>query len=133
MPKIPAHTFNVTDFGAKPDGTTKNTAALRAAIAACGKAGGGVVLVPAGRFLTGPLTFVSGMELRLAKGATLLLSDDRADFTLTNNRYEDGFSAKKCHDIALTGAGTIDGQGGAWWARFDKKDTRAPHRPFLVV
>ena len=133
LPHIPSKLFTVTDFGAAGDGKTKNTIALQKTIAACGAAGGGIVRVPPGRFLTGPLTFVSGMELRLEKGAVLLLSDDRADFKLTNNRYEDAFSAQNCKDIAITGDGTIDGQGAAWWARFDKKDTKSPHRPFLVV
>src|SRR4051794_25710691 len=63
-PQIPDRTFAITDYGAKPDGATMNTAAIAKAIAACKAAGGGVVVVPAGKFLTGPLTLASKMDLR---------------------------------------------------------------------
>jgi len=55
-PVIPPRTFRITDYGAVGDGKTMNTAALQKAIAACGQAGGGTVLVPPGRFLTQPIT-----------------------------------------------------------------------------
>ena len=112
------------------DGTTLNTAALQKALDACGAAGGGTVVVPAGRFLTGPLTLVSSLNLHLEKGATLLMSDDPENFPITNNRFQDCLSLKKGHDVAITGDGTIDGQGAIWWANYVNK---GPHRPFLVV
>ena len=138
-PIIPSRVFHVTDYGAKGDGKTKNTAAFQKAIDACGAAGGGVVDVPPGRYLTGPLTLTSSLNLHLNAGATLLLSDDIADYTLTKNRFQDCIAAKNAHDIAITGGGTIDGQGAFWWTNYVKlKDAPAgtpnpPHRPFLVV
>ena len=139
-PTIPARVFRVTDFGAVGDGKTMNTAALRKAVAACGQAGGGMVLVPPGRFLTQPFTFVSNMDLRLERGATLLLSADPADYALPagQGRNRQCVEAADCHDVALTGSGTVDGQGAAWWPRYAKGYTPPPgtpppiHRPYLI-
>ena len=58
-PVIPKRVFRVTDYGAKGDGTTKNTEAMQKAVDACEKAGGGTVVVPPGRYLTGPFTLTS--------------------------------------------------------------------------
>src|SRR4051812_45908355 len=74
-PQIPDKTFTVTDFGAVGDGAANNTAAIVKAIDACRAAGGGVVVVPAGRFLTGPLEIFSKMNLKVDEGATLLFVD----------------------------------------------------------
>lgn len=52
-PQFPARVVDLRDHGARPDGTTQNTGSIAAAIAACAAAGGGRVLVPAGRWLTG--------------------------------------------------------------------------------
>src|SRR5947209_6298037 len=52
-PKFPKRDFRVTDFGARTDASYDSTAAIAAAIAACTKAGGGRVVVPAGQFSTG--------------------------------------------------------------------------------
>lgn len=139
-PTIPARVFRVTDFGAVGDGKTVNTAALQKAIAACGQAGGGTVLVPPGRFLTRPFTLVSRMNLHLDKGATLALSVDPADYTLPAGQGSNRqcIEAVDCHDVALTGEGTVDGQGAAWWPRYVKTYVApagaAPpiHRPYLV-
>ena len=79
---IPQRTFKITDFGAVGDGTTMNTDAFRAAIAACAKAGGGRVVVPAGTFLTGPIELASRTALVLEKGAVIQASDKFADFGL---------------------------------------------------
>src|SRR3954469_797158 len=46
-PQIPERTFSVMDYGATADGKTSNTKTFAAAIAACTKAGGGRVIVPA--------------------------------------------------------------------------------------
>lgn len=72
QPSIPDRTFNIIDFGAVGDGVTVNTDAVKKAVDACKQAGGGVVLVPQGRFVTGPFQFVSNVNLKIAKGATLL-------------------------------------------------------------
>lgn len=129
-PQIPPRTFSVLQYGAVGDGRTLNTAALQKAIDACGRAGGGTVKIPAGRFLTGPLTLTSNLNLQVDKGATLLLSDNPSLYPVTKDRFQDCLSVKDGHDIAITGQGTIDGQGGIWWQRYVKS---GPHRPFLVV
>jgi polygalacturonase len=72
--------FNVRDYGAKGDGTTKDTKALQAAIDACALAGGGVVFLPAGRFLSGTLILKSNLTLHLGPGAVLLGSPEPGDY-----------------------------------------------------
>jgi len=138
LPRIPERTFVITDFGAVADGKTLATEAFRKALAACDRAGGGAVVVPAGEFLTGPISLVSDSELRIAKGATLRFSNDRGDFPSHDRRFADCISADDCHDIAITGAGTIDGQGATWWEEFGKakaagNEAALPHRPHLIV
>jgi polygalacturonase len=134
LPEIPSHTFKITDYGAVADGKTLNTEAFVKAIAACNAAGGGKVIVPAGEFLSGPFEFVSKMALHLEKGAVLRFSDDVALYKVPGikerpNEGTDGVSAtlrasitgKSLTDIAITGQGTIDGNGKAWWPRSGKK------------
>src|SRR4051812_34108172 len=73
-PAIPERTFIITDYGAVGDGTTMNTQAFHAAIAACAQAGGGRIVVPEGIFVSGPIELKSAIDLHLAKGATLKMS-----------------------------------------------------------
>src|SRR4051812_49166997 len=118
--------FDITAFGARGDGTTKNSAALARAIEACHADGGGRVVVPPGRFLTGAVTLKSQVELHLMAGATLLFSTDPADYPLVPTRWEGieliNYSpliyAYGARDIAITGQGTLDGQASAsaWWS-----------------
>ena len=134
LPTIPDKTFTITDYGAVGDGKTMNTAAIQKTIDAASAAGGGKVVVPPGKFLTAPFHLASSINLNLPAGATILFSNNRADFKLTTAaRYEDCITAPNCHDVAITGAGTIDGQGEPWWAAFrDGSDNRI-HRPFMIV
>jgi polygalacturonase len=114
LPKIPERILNVRDHGAKGDGLADDTAALQSAIDAAHKVGGGIVEVPAGHYLSGPLHLVSNLNLHLANGATLtMLPLDR--YPGGTSRGEDFLSGANLHDLALTGAGTIDGQGAPWW------------------
>lgn len=132
-PTFPTATFNVTAYGAKGDGKTKNTEAFRKAIEACNKAGGGRVVVPSGTFLTGAITLLSNVNLVVEAGSTLKFSTDPKDFPLTFSRWQGiecmNFSpfiyARRQQNVAITGAGTIDGQGpsGPW---FDYDGKRGP-------
>src|ERR1700721_1560962 len=76
LPKIPDKSFLLSDYGAVGDGKTMNTDAFQKALDAVSQGGGGTLTIPAGRFLTGPLVLISSLNLYLAKGAVLLISND---------------------------------------------------------
>jgi polygalacturonase len=136
-PSIPQRTFSITDYGAVADGATLNTSAISKAIAACESAGGGTVNVPAGRFRTAAFSLGNNLNLHLDQGATLLLSNKFSDYKLDpGGRYPNLIVAENCHDVAITGSGTIDGQGQPWWTAFrqsQRGELDLPHRPFMVV
>jgi len=115
----PAKVCDARKYGAKADGTTKDTAAIQAAIYDCAGAGGGTVTLSGGTFLSGPVLLKSHITLNIAKGATLLGSPDRADYgpvTFARNRtVQPLVSAVNEEDVAITGEGTIDGNGKIWW------------------
>ena len=75
-----AKLFNVRDYGAKGDGRSADTAAINKAIEACSTAGGGLVKLPAGNYLSGTVFLRSGVELHLEAGATLCGSTDLKDY-----------------------------------------------------
>lgn len=129
----PEKIFDVREFGAKGDGQALDTAAIQKAIDTASESGGGTVLVPEGKFLITPITLKSDVNLHLVKDATLLVSDDLANYPTEakGRRYVDSITAADAHDIAITGAGTIDGQGGAWWTMF-RTNQNMTHRPYLI-
>jgi polygalacturonase len=110
---------DVRTYGAKGDGTTKDTKAIQAAIEDCAKAGGGTVRLSGGTFLTGPVLLESNITLEIAKGAVLLGSPDRADYpkvTFARNvTVQPLVSAVNAENVAIVGEGTIDGNGKVWW------------------
>ena len=113
-------TCNVRAFGAKGDGTTKDTAAIQKAIDACSsKGGGGRVLLEHGTFLSGPLTLKSNVTLFLNIDATLLGSPDREDYpkiTFARNATVQPFiGTVGAENVTITGGGVIDGNGQGWW------------------
>lgn len=122
--------FNIKDYGAIGDGTTLSTASIQKAIDTCAEAGGGTVLVPAGRFLTGTLMLRSYVELHLAPAARIVSSMEEADFTAPEG--EEGLSlsegqgsralltARHAVNIAIMGLGIIDGQGERFLAPEDE-------------
>src|SRR5436309_594237 len=75
-----AGTLNVKDFGAKGDGTSKDTQALQKAIDGAEQQGGGTVVVPAGKYLIGTIHLKNNVTLQLENGSTILASTDNADF-----------------------------------------------------
>lgn len=114
--------FAVDRFGAVADGRTKDTQAIQAAIDAAHAAGGGTAYLPPGTYLSGGIELKSRVTLRLEAGATLLGSTDLADYPPHEGPPADCDAgqrhlvfARGATDIAITGAGTIDGQGRAFW------------------
>jgi hypothetical protein len=120
---ITAGVFDVLRFGAVGDGRTPCGEALQKAIDACAAAGGGTVLVPAGRFLTAALVLRSHVHLHLDAGAVLVASERFEDFPPMKGRHEGIertiyaalISGVDLENVAVTGRGTIDGQGSSWW------------------
>jgi polygalacturonase len=131
LPVIPNKTFDITHYGAVGDGKTLDTSAIQKAIDAASAAGGGTVLVPAGKFVTGPFTLASSINLHLDRDAVILIDNDMARYPIVNHRYQDAITAKEAHDIEITGEGTIDGQGRAWWEAF-RANPRMTHRPYMI-
>jgi polygalacturonase len=121
-PVFKKDTFNILSFGAVADGITLNTNNINKAITDCNKKGGGVVLVPAGMWLTGPIEMKSRVNLHIAKNAILLFSKDFDQYPLVEGIYEGRRSARNqspiygnnLENIAITGKGIVDGNGDVW-------------------
>lgn len=73
--------FDVREFGAAGDGKTLDSRAINAAIDACNASGGGVAYVPPGEYRCGTIVLKSRVTLYLEAGATILGSQDLADYT----------------------------------------------------
>jgi len=125
-PKFSERDFDITRYGAQPGGVVDCTNAIRSAVRACAAAGGGRVVVPAGRFLTGPVHLLSDVNLYVDRGATLAFSQNPAHYlpaVLTRfegtelMNYSPFIYALDQENIAISGEGTLDGQSDAahWW------------------
>ena len=123
---FPDRSFPITKYGAKlTNSAAKNQQAINKAIDACSKAGGGRVVVPAGTWNTGAIRLKSHVNLVVEKGATLLFAFDRSLYPEVLTRWEGldcwNYSpliyAYDEADVAITGEGTIDGNGSndTWW------------------
>ena len=123
LPEIPGKIFSVTNYGALGDGVTTNTTAIQAAINAASTAGGGIVEVPAGVFLSGPLLVASRINLRVSGTLRMLPLDKYPGGTTDPANFIGG---KNLHDIAISGSGTIDGQGSPWWPYAKTKNAKRP-------
>jgi len=115
--------YNVVDYGAIGNGETLNSAAIQKAVDACAANGGGMVYIPAGEFVSGPIFLKSNVNFHISDGATLLGSLNKEDYPPTQGRYE-GIertiyaSLLTGHDltnVTISGQGLIDGRGEWWW------------------
>ena len=131
-PVFPGRDFEITRFGAVEGGKVKGTRAIAAAIAACAAAGGGRVVVPAGKFLTGPIHLRSNVELHLADAAEVIFSDRFEDYLppvlvrlggVEIYNYSPLIYARDCTNIAVTGRGRLNGNAKAWWD-WQRRETR---------
>ncbi|RAJ05319.1 polygalacturonase [Chitinophaga skermanii] len=133
LPKVASTSFRkdtlrITNYGAVAGGVELNTKAINAAIAACSKRGGGVVVIPEGLWATGPIVLQSNVNLHLQRNALLQFTADFDQYPLIKANWEgveqmrnqSPISADNATNIAITGYGIIDGNGDAW--RMVKKD-----------
>jgi len=126
--------FDVTDYGAHPDGKSVNTAAIQAAVDACSAAGGGIVVIPPGIYLTGTVFLKSNLTLRLESGAVLRGSPDLSDYCADDAYAQNAacpregwcgahlLVAVEQENITLTGPGAIDGNCYAFYDEPKERD-----------
>ena len=136
-------TIDIRDAGAVGDGKTINTTAIQTAIDRCAETGGGRVVVPPGRFLSGTIVMKSGVELHIDQGAVLLGSTDHDDYPrqptpkYRSHKDRGGFYAliyaEGAENIAVTGSGTIDGQGKDQKPRHGSGDLDGRPRVILFI
>ena len=134
LPALPApaavqRRVDVRRHGAIGDGRTLNTKAIQAAIDACAAEGGGMIVVPAGVFLSGSIVLKPGVGLELQKNAVLKGSPNLADYPLVLRRFVEAYpealrmalvNATGNHGLRIVGPGTIDGNGDPFWRMFFK-------------
>uniref|UniRef100_A0A804PTG6 Pectin lyase-like superfamily protein n=2 Tax=Zea mays TaxID=4577 RepID=A0A804PTG6_MAIZE len=142
-PACRAHTASVADFGGVGDGTTSNTAAFRSAVDHLSQysgegGGGGMLYVPAGKWLTGPFNLTSHFTLYLHQDAVILGSQDVGEWPIVDplpsygrgrdkvgGRFASLIGGSNLTDVVITGSnGTIDGQGAMWWSKFHKNQLK---------
>lgn len=144
-PTLSAADLNIMQYGAAGDGQTLNTRAIQATIDACSKSGGGKVIFPAGKFLSGTVVLKDNVTLQLEKDAVLLGSTNVEDYA-NIDPFTDGLGidvgwalvvAVDARHIGITGEGAINGQGAQLKAQQILTDTRPEsqrwgRRPFLL-
>ena len=115
-PVFKKQVFRIDAYGGVAGGETKNTGAIRKAIAACHQAGGGTVIVPQGKWLTGPVHLKSNVQLEIVEGAELIFTDDISDYLpavesawegLDCYNYSPLIYAVGCENIGLIGKGRL--------------------------
>ncbi len=124
----PAAEFQVTDYGAKGDGTAVDTAAIQKAIDAAAKAGDGIVVFKPGVYLMGSIFLKSGTHLRVDEGVTLLGVQNLSGYPVMQTRVA-GIEMKwpaalinvyEQSNVKISGNGLIDGDGKIWWDKYWK-------------
>src|SRR3984957_18287101 len=124
---------DVTSYGAKTDGVSRSTSAIRDAIQACAKAGGGTVYFPAGVYLTGAIELASNIVLNIDAGATLRFHTDLTEYPLVPGRSEGTetltpaplIGGRNLQNVTITGRGTLTTDNAAWVRQMNNADARA--------
>ncbi|MBN1816990.1 MAG: right-handed parallel beta-helix repeat-containing protein [Sedimentisphaerales bacterium] len=112
--------FNIREYGAVGDGKTLDGPAIQKAIEACSQAGGGQVLFPPGRYLSGTIHLKSHTTLFFEAGSRLIGTTDLSQYRQPavpdfmpeaqwGKWHRALILAEGCKEIAIAGAGVIDG------------------------
>ncbi|WJS93816.1 glycoside hydrolase family 28 protein [Flavobacterium johnsoniae] len=122
IPKFKTDTLNIVDFGAVPNTEQLCTNAINSALEKCSQSGGGVVVIPAGLWTTGPIKLKSNVNLHTQNGAFISFTSDLKQYKLIESYFE-GSKVIRCEspimgidleNIAITGQGIFDGNGAVW-------------------
>ena len=131
--------YDITGFGADPTGKSSSTAAFAAAFQECKKAGGGIVYVPSGTFLTGSVCMESNTTLYVSPGAKLVFVQDQDAYPVITTRWEGAecqarmplLYGRNLENVTITGTGTLDGQGAYWWQLHKNNQLKHPRPRFI--
>jgi polygalacturonase len=136
-PQFPDRDFIITDYGVPTYFEADCNAAVNDAIQACHNAGGGRVVVPANTWVSnGPIRLLSYVNLFLEDGATIFFGTDPKHYLPVQlvrwqgvrcYNYSPLIYAYQQRNIAITGTGTLNGQGLTWnvWTNKQGPDWRA--------
>ena len=132
-----AYSVDITTLGAKGDGITDNTIFIQKAIDDCSARKGGIVEIPAGKYLTRTLFFKSDVNLHLQFGAELLGSTELKSYqeafpNLKGKESPALIFARNVQNIAVTGLGTINGQGHHQNFQHGNDSEGGPRRPKII-
>ncbi|CAJ1965108.1 unnamed protein product [Sphenostylis stenocarpa] len=122
------HSAVLTEFGGVGDGKTSNTKVFRSAISKLSQYasdGGAQLVVPPGKWLTGPFNLTSHFTLFLQKGVVLLASQNGPNFLYYLLMEEEEMLLVEGQN------GTIDSQGSYWWDKFHKNQLTLS-RPYMI-
>ena len=135
LPVIPEKLFPVKEYGAVGDGIADDTAAIQRAIEDANSLGGGVVVLSGGVFLSGPIRLANRICLQIDGDAMLkMLPYERyVEVAWAEGRYEPLILGGNLHDVAIKGAGVIEGQGQPWWDEFRAGGLRTTKRPIEAL
>eukprot|EP00727_Mastigamoeba_balamuthi_P013763 m51a1_g9009 putative polygalacturonase at1g48100-like (2758) ;mRNA; f:142587-155374 len=125
--------FDITQYGARGDGKTDDSAAIQKALDAAQSSGGGIVAIPAGKTFLFKGISINGDHTELNIEGTLLISNDYKSWP-TSVKATISVNAKS--NVAITGSGTIDGQGAVWWANLRnsfRPKTLYPHNTDTLI
>ena len=115
-----ASSLNIVDYGAKADASAPATDAIRAAIQAAKAAGGGTVVIPAGRYVSGPIELVSNLVLRIESGAVVQFPAARLPYTKGRTQGIETIGpvpligGRDLENVTITGRGVITTDNADW-------------------